>query len=723
MAYYLFIKKYFFFLFFFSISLLKAQVNDTNKLYEYQNFARLYGYIRYFHPSENNKSINWETFIYKGLEYIEKNKDIDEIKRLETLFSEITTDLELSYQPINLSINSKHENEYGYWQHYGYGFSDINWYVSKIIGIHDSIKRMNGIGFAHSFKKVNNEPYFFHFTYKNDSCSGLNPVKITFDFYNIETHKNQSFEYYPKCINNWVNDTFVMNPLGREFYLYTTINIEKACAIDIEKLRFSRKDTISCEQKELFSINFDIRDLSQIENIQDNIHFSVKKQINSTEDRKFLSIVSESNTQLNKLFKNGFEKYTTYSFKLGNQIYGKIPLTLSLNTSTSKSKPKIISDNLEFSIRDKALTSVIITWNIIQHFSPHINYITTNWDNELLSALSMADTCTSETSIETIIKNMMSKLNDGHAVIFSKENSSINSITIKTEIIDEKVIIIENQHDELCQGDIVLEVNHKEIKYIISNLMSISPGSIQRKQYIAKNEALSINKDDSISLKILRGVDTICIENIKAIDFNNDVKTKGILLLEDNIFKVDLYTITESEFLANLSLLKEAKGIIFDCRKGIRISHEILGYLIKDTIYYQSLYTPIILYPDRYKMVYDTSGRYPVKPKSPYISCPSIFIIGANNISSEEGFLSLVDYYNIGITIGQPTAGCNGVYNRFYCFGITVHFTGMEVRAQDNKQFYNIGIKPRYYIQNSLEEIQKGIDASIDKAIDLIKNL
>lgn len=723
MGYYLSIKKHFYFFFVCVINpsiFLIGQISDSTLLYRHQHFAKLYGYVRYFHPLESNKKINWEAFIYNGLQEIERKDNVDEIIELKNIFSGITSGLELSNRPINVSTISNHEKEFKYWQHYGYGLGDISWYSSKIIGVNDSIKRMNGIGFSHTFNKMNDEPLYFQITYKNDSDNvSSTPVKITFDFYNIENHKEQTFEYYPKHANDWTNDTFIVNPIGKELYLYTTVNIEKACELNIEKISFSKKDSSCSKHSELFSIHFDAEDLSQIEDVQNNIHFAVKKEMKFNNGRHFLNFKSQSNEQLNKLFKNSFNKYTTYTFKLGNQIYGNIPLTLPLNTTSTESKLKNTTNTIEPSNRYKALAAVIITWNIIQHFSPHLDYIKTTWDNELFLSLSMADTCTSEKSIEFIIKTMMSKLNDGHAVIFSKNFSKKDCLETNTEIINEKVVITKNREDQLCKGDIVLEVNQKKMENVLSDLITILPGSIQRKLYLAKNEALCVTKGDSISLKILRGIDTVNVENIKPT--KSDVQTKSITLLEEGIYLVDLFNITDPEFQEYFSLLEQAKGIIFDCRKGIRITHEILGYLIKDTIYYQPLYTPIILYPDRDKIAYDTSGKYPVKPKLPYLSCKSIFIIGPNIISSEEGFIGLVDYYNIGTTIGQPTAGCNGVYNRFYCpGGLTVHFTGMEVKTQGNEQLYNIGIKPKYYVQSSLEEIRKGLDADIVKACQII---
>ena len=63
------IPKPSFFLFFFSIFIFsqsKTQINDL------KDFAKVYGVIRYFHPSDEASKINWNQFAVYGTEKVLK---------------------------------------------------------------------------------------------------------------------------------------------------------------------------------------------------------------------------------------------------------------------------------------------------------------------------------------------------------------------------------------------------------------------------------------------------------------------------------------------------------------------------------------------------------------------------------------------------------------------------------------------------------------------------
>ena len=75
------IPKPSFFLFFFSIFIFsqsKTQINDL------KDFAKVYGVIRYFHPSDEASKINWNQFAVYGTEKVLKAEGKE--KNLKNLF-------------------------------------------------------------------------------------------------------------------------------------------------------------------------------------------------------------------------------------------------------------------------------------------------------------------------------------------------------------------------------------------------------------------------------------------------------------------------------------------------------------------------------------------------------------------------------------------------------------------------------------------------------------
>lgn len=106
--------------------------SNSHNIENIQTFAKLYGYVRYFHPSDEAAKIDWNRFVVYGLQKVENCKNSEELKySLNALFKPIA--------PAVL-IFKKHENiifckqditpenienkKLIFWQHSGYGLGD-----------------------------------------------------------------------------------------------------------------------------------------------------------------------------------------------------------------------------------------------------------------------------------------------------------------------------------------------------------------------------------------------------------------------------------------------------------------------------------------------------------------------------------------------------------------------------------------------------------------------
>jgi C-terminal processing protease CtpA/Prc len=92
-------------------------------------FARMFGYVRYFHPSDEAAHMDWEAFALRGARDIESAQDDAELaRRLLTLFQPIAptlriTNAEQTYsQPAELKAASR-DSRITYWKHFGVGAS------------------------------------------------------------------------------------------------------------------------------------------------------------------------------------------------------------------------------------------------------------------------------------------------------------------------------------------------------------------------------------------------------------------------------------------------------------------------------------------------------------------------------------------------------------------------------------------------------------------------
>lgn len=69
---------------------------DQQKIENLVTFAKLYGYVKYFHPSDEAASIDWERFAIYGAQRVENARDSRELRRrLEGLFLPIAPSIKL----------------------------------------------------------------------------------------------------------------------------------------------------------------------------------------------------------------------------------------------------------------------------------------------------------------------------------------------------------------------------------------------------------------------------------------------------------------------------------------------------------------------------------------------------------------------------------------------------------------------------------------------------
>jgi hypothetical protein len=108
------------------LSACNSKDREVENLY---TFTKLYGYVRWFYPSDEAASIDWNRFAVFGVQTVKNSKNGKELKSdLLKLFKPIAPALQLSeinnIQSFNLkSIIPVDTSEYVAWKHYGVSLS------------------------------------------------------------------------------------------------------------------------------------------------------------------------------------------------------------------------------------------------------------------------------------------------------------------------------------------------------------------------------------------------------------------------------------------------------------------------------------------------------------------------------------------------------------------------------------------------------------------------
>src|SRR5688572_12842213 len=99
-------------------------------------FAKVYGYVRFFHPSDEALATDWDAFAVNGVKKIEAAKDsIERLQALKKLFNPIAPLMQIDRTQQISPPKFKRTDKIRYWVHNGYGTKDrdkYNIYASEV---------------------------------------------------------------------------------------------------------------------------------------------------------------------------------------------------------------------------------------------------------------------------------------------------------------------------------------------------------------------------------------------------------------------------------------------------------------------------------------------------------------------------------------------------------------------------------------------------------------
>lgn len=165
---------------------------------------------------------------------------------------------------------------------------------------------------------------------------------------------------------------------------------------------------------------------------------------------------------------------------------------------------------------------------------------------------------------------------------------------------------------------------------------------------------------------------------------------------------------------------KNLNNLIIDLRRngggsGVNSAH-LLSYLAAKPFIY---FNPETNYGAEYKK--------PIKPRSTAFDGDIFILIGNENSSSANHFLSLINHYSIATLIGEETGGTftcndNSDYYKLTNTGISVRNATQTFTTIADSLPLHRGIFPTHWVEQTMEDYQANRDAVLDYTLKLITN-
>jgi C-terminal processing protease CtpA/Prc len=171
--------------------------------------------------------------------------------------------------------------------------------------------------------------------------------------------------------------------------------------------------------------------------------------------------------------------------------------------------------------------------------------------------------------------------------------------------------------------------------------------------------------------------------------------------------------------------LKNTKALVFDMRgypKGTAWS--IVPYLNTRKARYGAVFERNVLTAVSEE---EANVRYKFFQELPRADVPlyrgrTVMLIDERAISQSEHSGLFFEAANGTTFIGSPSAGANGdVTDLVLPGGISMVFTGHDVRHLDGRQLQRVGLRPQVFVRPTLAGLQSGQDEVLDKALEYLK--
>ncbi|NBC03849.1 MAG: hypothetical protein GVY20_09125 [Bacteroidetes bacterium] len=714
-------------------------------------FAKVYGHVKYFHPSDEAMEIDWDKFAIHGVKTVKNAKNDQELKAaLEALFTPIA--------PTVTIYNSEPDKD-----------QFLPAYL-EMIGADTT--RLKTIGWQHKgvYLGTDRQPYRSSRTHRSDY--NLNrAVRIS---QNLDSKllmgkeirmrsSVRSLHYDENSQAELIIVTDGQNLFSKKFDLIDHQNGQLSAELRVELEEETESIAVGFHLQGTADLYIDSVKLEYRNGSSDWTSYPLQNSdfTNDTESGpanwEIVSMgVFEHGrsgdgtfriTSRPKLFNHFPDVGETAVQQISGRLWSEVPLALFSNDEytlpqrkTSAIEEQLFTyfknqiDQIDLNIvttdnENLRLANIVIAWTVFQHFYPYFDVVDVDWDQVLKIALRRAlQNQTADEFLETQ-QWMIAQLQDGHGVVTCQNTTPLYKPAIRVDEIEGEIVVTSSRVSDITVGDIIKSVDRIPATMELENRMELVSGSPQLRKYRALNmfaagsgENQAIFEVEKLSgetdtLEISRKSSASLFTSIREFDY------PAIEMIEDDIYLINLRKITQRAFEENLESLSSANGIIFDYRNGSNSSFSmfnVVPYLTEKEVQSPNWYIPEFIYPDRKNIQFDYS-TWSIAPKEPLIRAKNVILNAPRIVSSGETTMGIIDHYNLATLVGDSTAGTNGNTNYIDLPGsCRIMWTGMKVLKHDNSQLHLYGYEPDYPVERTINAVRGNRDEFLEKAIEVI---
>ncbi|QVL33869.1 hypothetical protein KIH39_08175 [Telmatocola sphagniphila] len=402
-------------------------------------------------------------------------------------------------------------------------------------------------------------------------------------------------------------------------------------------------------------------------------------------------------------------------------------------------------DEMHFPDAEYRLLALFRFWNVIHYFYPYMSLLDDDWDTILTRFIPKFESAANAREYELTVAELSTHVPDGHTGVSGPELTKFfGDATVPIRLCYvEKVPVISQLLDEAMAkeagmhvGDVLVSVEGEPVNASMKRIGKYLPSSTaQWHEYVTLRRLLNGREGTAVKIGLLDG-------NNKTTEVVLARKKKYLLQTplhsEDKIFRVlpgnigyvDLERLTTGQVDAMFEEFKETESIIFDLRSYPQGTAWAIAPRLNlkgarnGALYYRQLLDGFLKVDDDHLQDQGRVSFYQPLPKTDkwIYKGKTVTLIDERSISQAE-HSGLYFEAACGTTfIGSHTAGANGDVTNFTLpGGLSVRFSGHEVRHVDGRQIQRIGLVPHIEVKPTIAGIRENKDEVLERAIKFLK--
>ncbi|WP_257458249.1 S41 family peptidase [Archangium lipolyticum] len=382
--------------------------------------------------------------------------------------------------------------------------------------------------------------------------------------------------------------------------------------------------------------------------------------------------------------------------------------------------------------REYRLLALFRAWNVIHFFYPYKHLLDRDWDAALTTFLPRFEKANGAAEYALVVAELSKLVQDGHTTLrghpeLDKRGISGTSAPFELMELDGQPVVMEVWDAEaapgIVRGQVVETLDGKplaeRLKALEPYVTASSPAHL-RHRLLERALAGPEGSQATVGVRDASG-------QRKQVRFTRSQKSlqkprKGEpYRLMGTIAYVDLTRLQASQVATVFDKAKGASALVLDMRGAPNgTASSLVPYLNTRKARYGAVFERNLVSAD------ETNGRHKFLQELPRARVPvypgkTVMLVDERASGEAEHLGLLLEAANGATFIGSPSAGTNGELTDLVLpGGITMTFTGHDVRHLDGRQLQRVGLRPQVFVRPTLAGIQAGRDEVLDRAIEYL---